>query len=45
MTSSAFVILWMRIMLEWHSIIFCTLGSTFGIILGLQFVDQLFDGP
>uniref|UniRef100_A0A915CZF0 Uncharacterized protein n=1 Tax=Ditylenchus dipsaci TaxID=166011 RepID=A0A915CZF0_9BILA len=45
MTSASFTILFMKVQLEWHSILFCTLGSTFGIILGLQYVDQLLDGP
>lgn len=45
MTSAAFTILWMRIKLEWHSIILCTLGSTGGIIFGLEFVDDLLTGP
>ncbi|KAI1710879.1 sulfite exporter tauE/SafE domain-containing protein [Ditylenchus destructor] len=45
MTSATFTILWMKVQLEWHSIVFCTLGSTFGIVFGLQFVDDIFDGP
>lgn len=45
MTSAAFTILWMRIKLEWHSIVCCTLGSTAGILFGLEFVDQLLTGP
>ena len=34
MTCAAFTIFWMRIKLEWHSILFCNLGSIFGLILG-----------
>uniref|UniRef100_A0AC35GNP7 Uncharacterized protein n=1 Tax=Panagrolaimus sp. PS1159 TaxID=55785 RepID=A0AC35GNP7_9BILA len=41
MTSAAFTIIWMRIQLEWYSIVFCTLGSTTGIIFGFHFVDNL----
>ena len=41
MTSAAFTILWMKIKLEWNSIIYCTTGATIGIILGLEYVDEL----
>uniref|UniRef100_A0A1I8B1M6 Membrane transporter protein n=1 Tax=Meloidogyne hapla TaxID=6305 RepID=A0A1I8B1M6_MELHA len=44
MTSAAFTILWMRIKLEWHAIILCTIGSTAGIIFGLEWVDYLLTG-
>jgi len=45
MTSAAFTILWMKIVVEWHSIIFCTIGSTAGIIFGFYEIDPLFGGP
>nr|CAD2179896.1 unnamed protein product [Meloidogyne enterolobii] len=44
MTSATFTILWMRIKLEWHAIILCTIGSTAGIIFGLEWVDYLLTG-
>ena len=34
MSCAAFTILFMRIKLEWHSILFCNLGALFGLILG-----------
>jgi hypothetical protein len=34
MSCASFTILWMRIKLEWHSILFCNLGAFFGLILG-----------
>ncbi|KAI1727390.1 sulfite exporter tauE/SafE domain-containing protein [Ditylenchus destructor] len=45
MTSAAFTIIWMKIQLEWHSIIVCSVGATVGIITGLEFVDDLLTGP
>jgi len=36
MTAASFTILFMRIKLEWHSIIFCNLGAIFGLIIGLK---------
>uniref|UniRef100_A0A7E4VWZ9 Sulfite exporter TauE/SafE family protein n=1 Tax=Panagrellus redivivus TaxID=6233 RepID=A0A7E4VWZ9_PANRE len=44
MTSAAFTIMWMGIVIEWSAIILCTLGSTVGIIIGLTFVDELLTG-
>ena len=40
MTAAAFTIFWMKIKLEWHSIIFCSFGAIFGIVLGFE-VNQL----
>ena len=34
MCCAAFTIVWMKIQLEWHSIIFCSFGAVFGLILG-----------
>ena len=45
MTAATFTIFWMQIQLEWHSIIFCSFGATFGMILGLEVVDSLLDPP
>jgi len=41
LTAAAFTILWMKIKLEWHSIIFCSLGAIFGLIFGIEVVDKL----
>lgn len=41
MTSAAFTILFMRVALEWHSIVFASIGATFGIVIGMEFVDPL----
>jgi len=43
MTAAAFTIFWMQIQLEWHSIIFCSLGAMFGMIFGLDVLDSLLD--
>ena len=34
MTSASFTILWMKIKLEYNSILFCGIGATGGIIIG-----------
>ena len=39
MTAAAFTILWMRIQLEWNSILFCSFGGMFGVVVGLQWID------
>lgn len=44
MTSAAFTIIWMKIKVEWNSIIFCSFGATIGIVFGLEYVDQLING-
>ena len=36
MCCAAFTIVWMKIKLEWHSIVFCSFGAVFGLILGKQ---------
>ena len=36
MTSAAFTIIWMNIKIEWHSIIFCSIGAVFGLIFGRE---------
>jgi len=41
LSAAAFTILWMKIKLEWHSIIFCSLGAVFGLIFGIEVVDGL----
>ena len=45
MTAAAFTILWMRIQLEWNSIIFCSLGGLFGIVFGLEWIDPNLTPP
>ena len=45
MSAAAFTIFWMQITLEWHSIVFCSFGATFGMIFGLDFLDALLDPP
>uniref|UniRef100_A0A914X9E7 Uncharacterized protein n=1 Tax=Plectus sambesii TaxID=2011161 RepID=A0A914X9E7_9BILA len=39
MTAAAATILYMGVALEWHSIVFCSLGAAFGIVIGIEFVD------
>lgn len=36
MTAAAFSIFWMRVKLEWMSIIYCSIGGAAGLILGLE---------
>jgi len=45
MTAAAFTIFWMKIKLEKHSLIFCSLGAFAGMILGLEVVDDLLTPP
>ncbi|CAD5226998.1 unnamed protein product [Bursaphelenchus xylophilus] len=41
MAASSFTVIYMRIKVEWHSIIFSSLGAAFSIIISLQFMDDL----
>uniref|UniRef100_A0A0K2UXX6 Uncharacterized protein n=1 Tax=Lepeophtheirus salmonis TaxID=72036 RepID=A0A0K2UXX6_LEPSM len=45
MTCASFTIFWMKIKLEYHSIIFCTLGSSFGMVFGLEVFDSMLSPP
>jgi uncharacterized membrane protein YfcA len=45
MTCAAASILFMRIQLEWSSIIFCTLGSWVGMVLGFHVIDPAMTPP
>ena len=45
MTAAAFTIFWMRVQLEWHSIIFCSLGGIVGMVIGLEFIDLYLTPP
>jgi len=38
MTAAAFTIFWMRVKIEMHSLIYCTIGGLAGIIFGLEYV-------
>uniref|UniRef100_A0A9J2PDQ1 Uncharacterized protein n=1 Tax=Ascaris lumbricoides TaxID=6252 RepID=A0A9J2PDQ1_ASCLU len=44
MTSAAFTIIWMKIIIEWHSIVFCSLGAAAGIVFGFHVLDPLMTG-
>ena len=39
MTAAAFTIFFMRIKLEWHALVLCSLGGAGGIIFGFNWVD------
>lgn len=39
MTAAAFTIFWMKIQLEWRSVIFCSIGGVFGMVVGLELID------
>lgn len=45
MTSAAFTILVMRVKIEMHALIFCTLGGMFGIVIGLEWVAPELEPP
>ena len=45
MTAAAFTIFWMRVQLEWHSIIFCSLGGIVGMVIGLELIDPNLTPP
>ena len=45
MTAAAFTIFWMRVQLEWHSIVFCSLGGVLGMVIGLEFIDPNLSPP
>ncbi|KAJ7335985.1 hypothetical protein OS493_013351 [Desmophyllum pertusum] len=39
MTAATFTIIWMRVQLEWNSIILCSLEEIVGMVIGLEFID------
>ncbi|CAD5227057.1 unnamed protein product [Bursaphelenchus xylophilus] len=43
MTASAFTIMFMQVKVEWHSLIYTSMGSFISIILTLQYLDDLID--
>jgi len=45
MTAAAFTIFWMKIKLEWHSVVFCSFGAIFGMVLGLEVFDSMLTPP
>ena len=45
MTSAAFTILFMRIKLDWYSIVYTTLGGIPGLIFGLEYVFPAMPSP
>jgi len=45
MSAAAFTIFWMKVKLEWHSLIFCSLGAIAGMIFGLEVVDTALTPP
>ena len=45
MTAAAFTIFWMRVQLEWHSLIFCSLGGIVGMVIGLEFIGPKLTPP
>ncbi len=34
MSAASFSIFWMKIKIEWHSVVFCSAGGIFGIVFG-----------
>ena len=44
MTSAAFTIIWMGILLEWRTILVGSAGAAIGCVFGMYHVDQLFTG-
>jgi len=45
MSAAAFTIFWMKVKLEWHSLVFCSLGAIAGMIFGLEVVDTALTPP
>ena len=45
MTAAAFTIFWMRVQIEWHSVLFSSVGGAFGVIFGLEWIDPRLTPP
>uniref|UniRef100_A0A914Y4T4 Membrane transporter protein n=1 Tax=Panagrolaimus superbus TaxID=310955 RepID=A0A914Y4T4_9BILA len=45
MSLALFVILFMRIQIEWRAITYALLGALPGVVLGFHVIDDLFNGP
>ena len=43
MVTAGFCIVFMKVKVEWRSIIFCSIGAFFGLILGLEVIDDLLE--
>ena len=43
MTAAAFTIFFMKVKIEWYSLVFCSIGGVVGTIFGLEIVDPLLD--
>ncbi|CAD5220248.1 unnamed protein product [Bursaphelenchus okinawaensis] len=43
MSACSFTILYMKIKLEWHSIICCSFGAAVSVIFGLEYLDDIID--
>uniref|UniRef100_A0A7E4VNC9 Membrane transporter protein n=1 Tax=Panagrellus redivivus TaxID=6233 RepID=A0A7E4VNC9_PANRE len=43
MASASFAVFFMRVQVEWMALFFVSIGAMFSIVIGLQFVDDLFD--
>ncbi|XP_057309888.1 uncharacterized protein LOC130647906 [Hydractinia symbiolongicarpus] len=40
MTAAAFTIFWMKVHIEWRSLVFCSTGGVFGSIIAYEFIDK-----
>ena len=45
MSAAAFSIFFMRVQLEWHSLILCSIGGVVGVVVGLETVDKVLTPP
>ncbi|KAK3754323.1 hypothetical protein QZH41_017835 [Actinostola sp. cb2023] len=45
MTAAAFTIIFMRVHIEYFSLVFCSLGGVVGMIFGLELIDPLLTPP
>lgn len=45
MSAAAFTIFWMKVQLEWHSLVCCSLGAAMGMVFGLEVVDTALSPP
>lgn len=43
LSAASFTIFFMSIIVEWHSIVFCTFGAIFGVVFGIEVIDPLMD--
>jgi len=45
MCAASFTIFWMKIKMEFRSIIFCSIGAVFGLVFGMEVIDELLTAP